>query len=156
MKDTPADAPRVIALPPLLFAATLVLGLLLHVLMPVRPLPVLPARVLGGVLLVTGLSIARWGERTMRRAGTNSRPNQPTLAIVTDGPFRFSRNPLYLATTGAYLGIALVLDALWPLVLVVPLLAVIHWGVVRREEAYLEEKFGQTYLAYKAQVRRWI
>lgn len=156
MNDARTDAPQVVALPPLLFAGTLGLGLLLHVLMPVRPFPVLPARVLGGILLLAGFFIARWGENTLRCAGTNSRPNLPTLAIVTDGPFRFSRNPLYLATTGIYLGVALLVNALWPLVLIVPLLAVIRWGVVRREEMYLEEKFGETYLAYKARVRRWI
>ncbi len=92
----------------------------------------------------------------MRRAGTNVRPDQPTLALVFDGPFRFTRNPLYLAATGLYLGIALLVDALWPLLLLVPVLAVLRWGVVAREERYLEAKFGEPYRAYKARVRRWL
>jgi protein-S-isoprenylcysteine O-methyltransferase Ste14 len=84
------------------------------------------------------------------------RPDQPTLAIVTDGPFRYSRNPLYLATTGLYLAIALLVDTVWPLVLLVPMLVVLDWGVVRREERYLEAIFGETYRVYRTQVRRWL
>jgi protein-S-isoprenylcysteine O-methyltransferase Ste14 len=92
----------------------------------------------------------------MRRAGTNIRPDQPTLALVTDGAFRFSRNPLYLAAAGLYVGVALLVHALWPLVLLIPMLAVLQWGVVAREERYLEAKFGDAYRAYKARVRRWL
>ena len=92
----------------------------------------------------------------MKRAGTNIRPDQPTLALASDGPFRFTRNPLYIAVTGLYLGIALLVNALWPLVLLIPVLAVLRWGVVGREERYLEAKFGEPYRAYKARVRRWI
>jgi len=92
----------------------------------------------------------------MKRAGTNIRPDQPTLAVVSDGPFRFTRNPLYLALTGLYVGITLLADALWPLLLLVPVLVVLQWGVVAREERYLEAKFGEPYRAYKARVRRWV
>ena len=92
----------------------------------------------------------------MKRAGTNVRPDQPSLAIVTDGPFRFSRNPMYLATTGLYLGTTLLVNTPWPLVLLPPMLLILHWGVVRREERYLEAKFGEPYRAYKSRVRRWV
>ena len=92
----------------------------------------------------------------MKRAGTNIRPDQPTLAIVSDGPFRFTRNPLYLALTGLYLSVTLLVDALWPLLSLVPALAVLRWGVVAREERYLEVKFGEQYRAYKSRVRRWV
>ena len=92
----------------------------------------------------------------MKRAGTNVRPDQPSLAIVTDGPFRFSRNPMYLATTGLYLGITLLVNTPWPLILLSPMLLVLHWGVVRREERYLEAKFGEPYRAYKSRVGRWV
>ena len=78
-----------------------------------------------------------------------------SLAIVTEGPLRFSRNPLYLSLLGMYLGITLLFNALWPLLLVVPLLIVTHYGIIRREERYLEAKFGDPYRAYKARVRRW-
>jgi protein-S-isoprenylcysteine O-methyltransferase Ste14 len=100
--------------------------------------------------------LARSAEAAMKRAGTNIRPDQPTLAVVSDGPFRFTRNPLYLSLTGLYLGITLLADALWPLLLLVPVLVVLQWGVVAREERYLEAKFGEPYRAYKARVRRWV
>jgi protein-S-isoprenylcysteine O-methyltransferase Ste14 len=108
------------------------------------------------VLLVLGMALATWGRATMRRGGTNIDPREPALALVTDGPFRFSRNPLYVAITLFYLGLTLIADALWPLLLLVPLLWVTHYGIVLREERYLENKFGETYLSYKRQVRRWI
>ena len=96
MTEPDQDSPGVIAFPPLLYAGTLALGVLLDVLFPLlHPLPVWRARILGVLLLVASLALAGWGQRTMRRAGTNIRPDQPALALVTDGPFRFSRNPLY-------------------------------------------------------------
>jgi len=106
-------------------------------------------RVLSGLL-------ARAAEAAMKRAGTNVRPDQPTLAIVTDGPFRYTRNPLYLASTGLYLAVTLLVNALWPVVLLPLILVVLHWGVIRREERYLETKFGEPYRAYRASVRRWL
>ena len=156
MPQPSTDAPRVVAFPPLLYAATLGAGLILQWLIPRHPLPPFPARLLGGLFLIGSAALARWGERTMRRAGTNVDPRQPTLALVVNGPFRFSRNPLYLSLTGLYLGIALLVNAVWPLILLVPLLAVVHWGIIKREEGYLEAKFGEPYRAYRAQVRRWL
>jgi protein-S-isoprenylcysteine O-methyltransferase Ste14 len=142
--------------PPFLFGGALILGLVLHWLWPVQPMPPAFSRPPGALLLVLSAALGFAGERAMRRAGTNVRPDQPTLALVTDGPFRFSRNPLYLAATGLYLGVVLLVDALWPLLLLVPVLAVLRWGVVAREERYLEAKFGEPYRAYKARVRRWL
>jgi len=92
----------------------------------------------------------------MHRAGTNVRPDRPATALVTGGPFRFSRNPLYLSLITLYVGITLLFDALWPLILLVPVLAFVHWGIVKREEHYLELKFGDAYRDYKTRVRRWI
>jgi protein-S-isoprenylcysteine O-methyltransferase Ste14 len=113
-------------------------------------------RVVGGLLLVAAIGLAGWGRRTMESGGTNVDPRQPATAIVTGGPFRYSRNPLYVAITAFYLGVTLLANALWPLILLVPLLLVTQFGIVRREERYLEAKFGDTYLAYKRRVRRWI
>lgn len=92
----------------------------------------------------------------MKRAGTDPRPSRPSTAIVTSGPFRFMRNPMYVGTTSLYAGVSLLANAVWPLVLLVPLLLVLRWGVVSREERYLEAKFGDSYRAYRAQVRRWL
>src|SRR6185436_11333149 len=101
------DSPGVIAFPPGLFGGTLLLGLLLHWFMPHRVMPALPARLIGAVLLVGSLMLAGWGRRTMEGGGTNVDPRQPATAIVTGGPFRYSRNPLYIALTAFYLGVTL-------------------------------------------------
>jgi protein-S-isoprenylcysteine O-methyltransferase Ste14 len=155
-EEKASDSPGVIAFPPLIFGGTLAIGLIAHFLFPIRPFPVMASRIVGTVLLVGSAALAKWGESTMRRAGTNVRPDQPTTAIVADGPFRYTRNPLYLATTGLYVGVSLLVDALWSLVLLAPLLAIIEWGVIRREERYLDAKFGETYRAYRSRVRRWL
>jgi protein-S-isoprenylcysteine O-methyltransferase Ste14 len=152
----PSDSPDVVVFPPALFGGTLVVGLLLHWLRPVAVLPPLAARLLGVVLLALSYALARSAEAAFKRAGTNVRPDQPTLTIVTDGPFRFTRNPLYLATTGIYAAVALLFNALWPLLLLVPMLAFLDWGVIRREERYLEAKFGDSYREYRKRVRRWV
>jgi protein-S-isoprenylcysteine O-methyltransferase Ste14 len=144
------------ACPPLAFLAALGLGLFLHWWMPVRLLPALFSRPLGAVLCLASIAVGIGGSVTMRRAGTNVRPDRPVTALVTGGPFRFSRNPLYLSLTALYLGITLLCDALWPLATLVPLLAVVHWRIVLREERFLEAKFGDEYRAYKTRVRRWI
>ena len=91
----------------------------------------------------------------MRRAGTNVDPGKPSTVIVDEGPYRFTRNPIYLANTLLYVGLSLVFNAVWPLLTLMPSLLLLHWGVVLREERYLEGKFGEAYLAYKRRVRRW-
>jgi protein-S-isoprenylcysteine O-methyltransferase Ste14 len=151
-----ADVPDVLVFPPLLFGVTLALGLLLHFIYPVNLLPVLLARVVGTLILIASVWLALSAKIAMSRAGTNVRPDRPTTAIVADGPFRFTRNPLYVAGTGIYVSITLLIDALWPLVLLVPLLVVLAKGVIAREERYLEGKFGETYRKYKSRVRRWL
>src|SRR5206468_1549983 len=150
------DSPGVIIFPPVLFIGTLLLGLLLHYLWPVHVTQLLGVRIVGVTLAVASIALAVWGSKTMRRAGTNVMPIKPALTIVTNGPFRFSRNPLYLANVIFYTGLSLAFNAVWPLVLLAPMLLVVHWGIIRREERYLESKFGDTYRAYKARVRRWL
>jgi protein-S-isoprenylcysteine O-methyltransferase Ste14 len=146
----------VLVLPPVLFGGAFLLGLALHWLVPITRLPGLPARLAGVVCLLVGAGLAHSGEKVMHRAGTNVRPDRPTTALVTEGPFRYSRNPLYVGVTLMYTGLALLIPALWPLLLLVPVLLVMRWGVIAREERYLERKFGEPYRAYLARVRRWI
>lgn len=156
MADPARDNPGVIAFPPLLFSSILVAGLVLHWFLPLRPLPGIVARPLGALLFIAGMLLASWGRKAMTAAGTNVHPGEPTLAIVTNGPFAHTRNPLYIAIIAVYLGAALLVNALWPVLLLVPLVVVTHLGIVRREERYLEAKFGDGYRAYYARVRRWL
>lgn len=151
-----SDNPHVIAFPPLLYLGTLGAGLLMHGFLPHQPFPPVFSRISGALLVIAGAALGRWGDVTMRRAGTNVDPRQPSLAIVTAGPFRFTRNPLYVSMIALYMGITLLADALAPLVLLPLLLLVTHFGIIRREERYLETKFGSAYLSYKRRVRRYV
>ena len=144
------DNPGVIARPPLIYLGALALGLGLHAAAGVPILPGTVARVLGVVLIASAVAIVVAAFRAMARA------ERPTTAIVTDGPFRYTRNPIYVALTLFYLGIGMVLNALWVLLLIVPVIVVMQLGVIAREERYLERKFGDKYLRYKARVRRWL
>jgi protein-S-isoprenylcysteine O-methyltransferase Ste14 len=153
---TAPDSPGVLVFPPLLFFGALFLGIALQLLWPVHLWPKLPARIIGAILVGLSANVAIPAFRRMRRAGTNVHPGKPTTVIVSDGPYRFTRNPIYVANTALYIGLTLLFNAFWPLVSLVPALLVLDWGVVRREERYLETKFGDAYLAYKSRVRRWL
>jgi protein-S-isoprenylcysteine O-methyltransferase Ste14 len=93
---------------------------------------------------------------TFRRALTPVSPRRQTTRLVCHGPYRYTRNPDYIGQLALYIGLALALNSLWPLIGLPMLLALIHWGVVLREERYLESKFGQEYREYTARVRRWL
>ncbi|MDF5729408.1 MAG: isoprenylcysteine carboxylmethyltransferase family protein [Rhizonema sp. PD38] len=156
MSKETVDNPGVIAFPPALFAGTLALGLLLHFIFPVNFLPPLIAIASSVVVLVGAALIATSSFRAMRRAQTAVNPSRPTTAIVSDGAFSFSRNPIYLSLTLLDVSIALLFNALWALLILLPLVVVVQNGVIKREERYLERKFGDEYLRYKASVRRWV
>src|SRR6476660_743996 len=149
------DKPGVIVFPPVLFVAALGLGIALQLKWPIHFGHALPPRIIGGILLVTSPFMAIPAFITMRRAGTNVDPGKPSTVIVDEGPYRFTRNPIYLANTLLYVGLSLVFNAVWPLLTLVPPLRPRHLGGVHREERYLEGKFGEAYLAYKRRVRRW-
>ncbi|HKW85830.1 MAG TPA: isoprenylcysteine carboxylmethyltransferase family protein [Nitrospiraceae bacterium] len=150
------ETPGVIAPPPLIYLAGVVIGVILR--NPV-PTPILPRGLgygLGAVLILTAVSISLWGVQVMRRAGTAVNPRIPTTTLVTTGPFRFSRNPLYVSLTLCYLGIAIAAQSLWTLALLPVVLAVMQYGVIYREERYLEGRFGAEYIRYRKRVRRWL
>ncbi len=92
----------------------------------------------------------------MHGAGTNISPLKPAISLVTSGPYRFTRNPLYLAMTLLFLGLTMLFNSWWGVILLVPLLVVLHWGVVRREERYLQLKFAEQYTEYRSRVRRYL
>jgi len=146
----------VIAPPPVLYAVPLGLGLLLERAIPAPLLPRTLARLLGGSLVAGATAVEAWFILTMRRAATPINPRKPVARLVTDGPFRVSRNPSYLALAALYIGIASLVNTRWPLFLLPTVLAVVQRGVIEREEQYLERKFGDEYRRYRARVRRWL
>src|SRR5262249_16870379 len=150
------DNPRVIALPPLLYAGAFLLVVVVRLLAPWPITRWAIALPVGLAVSVTAVALARWGRRTMQAAGTNVNPGLPATTIVMSGPFQYSRNPLYLALTLLYVGLTLAVNTWWGFVALVPLLATMHLGVVLREERYLDRKFGDSYRQYRAKVRRYL
>ena len=156
MDNASPDTAQVITFPPLIYGAAFIIGLLLHVAFPIHVLPTTLARGIGVGCVLVSLPLAIATLCALSRAHTPVDPMKPTTALVTEGPFRHSRNPIYVALTLLYLGVAFLVNAWWILLLVVPVLVVIRYGVIAREEAYLTRKFGDAYRQYTAQVRRWL
>lgn len=147
---------RVLVPPPLLYVAALAATLGLRALWP-APILDHPAHSWAGIgLLTAGLVFNAWGAVWLMRRRTPINPYKPTEALVTSGPFAISRNPLYVGLTVIFLGIVLLLDTFWGLAVLPPMLAMLHYGVVRREERYLERLFGDDYRRYRARVRRYL
>ena len=157
--DQPRDNPRVIAPPPLIALAALLLGLALDWLLPsfiLRGIFWFWTRLMiGAILIAAGTTLAIFAVRSFRRAGTNVEPWKPALTLVTSGIFAWIRNPMYLALIVLVAGIAISLGSDWMLVLVVPAALILHFGVVKREERYLETKFGESYRSYTHRVPRY-
>jgi protein-S-isoprenylcysteine O-methyltransferase Ste14 len=154
--DTP-DTAQVIIRPPLAWTLAVIAGFALNWLMP---LPFMPAALsagwLGGVVFASALALFGWAIITITRAGSNVPTNMPTTSIVDSGPYRFTRNPIYLGMMLGLVGLAIAFDSVWMLVTLAPFFLVIRYGVVAREETYLERKFGEVYREYRARVRRWL
>ena len=156
MSSDDQDKTGIVAPPPLIYLGALVFGLLLNGRFPATFLPSRITRTLGWPLLSGGVLLLGWFEWALRHAGTPASPYKPVSHVVTDGPFQYTRNPGYLSMTVIYTGIASLANALWAILLLPVALLVIQRGVIEREERYLERKFGEEYLRYKAQVKRWI
>jgi protein-S-isoprenylcysteine O-methyltransferase Ste14 len=156
MADT-ADTANVIVRPPIAWVLAVLAGLALNWLMP---LPFLPAVVssgwLGAIVFVLALVLVAWAITTMTRAGSNVPTNLPSTTIVEAGPYRVTRNPIYLGMVLGLIGLAIAFNSLWLLMALVPFALVIRYGVITREEAYLDRKFGDVYRRYRARVRRWL
>lgn len=153
----PADTANVVIRPPIAWALAVLAGLAMQwvVSLPFMPASV-PAGWVGGMVFVLALALIAWAIATITRAGSNVPTGMPTTTIVEAGPYRFTRNPIYLGMFLGLVGLAIAFDSLWLLATLVPFALVIRYGVVAREEAYLERKFGDAYRHYRARVRRWL
>jgi len=155
MTTAPPDTPGLKIPPPVLYAVPLALGLWANHLHPQPVLPSPAAPVVGAVLVALSLIgfVAVWA---FRRAGTSPNPWRPATALVVSGPYRITRNPMYLGFTLLYLGITLWVNSLWPLLPLPIILILIQRLVIVKEESYLERRFGEEFRQYRARVRRWL
>jgi len=153
------DNDGVIMFPPGVFFGGIVVGFAVWRFWPV---PLAPSgwsfalRVVGVVAIALGFALMLWALGWFMRIKTTPTHWQPTTAIAFDGPYRFTRNPMYVGMMLVQGGIAFCANALWPLVTLIPVLLVIRKEVIAREEAYLEAKFGAPYRDFKDRVRRWL
>jgi protein-S-isoprenylcysteine O-methyltransferase Ste14 len=142
--------------PPLVYIGAVALGLAFERLLPLRLFTASLSDWVGGALVFSALIFDVLAVRELRRARTTVRPDRPTSALVTRGPYRFSRNPLYLSLAVIQGGIGIWIDNLWVLALVVPTVAIISRTAIGPEERYLTDKFGPVYREYQNSVRRWL
>ena len=152
----PGAANLGIVRPPLVYLATIVTGSVLELAWPSAFLPRGFAAPLGSALVVAAVVLFLYSVGKFRAAGTPVPGNRPTTAIVRTGPYRFSRNPIYVAFSLLQLGLAAWIDSLWLIATLIVAIALMTTVVIPREERYLERKFGAEYSDYKARVRRWI
>jgi protein-S-isoprenylcysteine O-methyltransferase Ste14 len=155
--DGTEDTAQVIIRPPFAWGLAVIAGLALNWLVPLPFLPAeLPAGWLGAMVFVLALALFAWAIVTLTKAGSNVPTSQPTTTVAETGPYRFTRNPIYLGMFLGLIGLAIAFNSLWLLLTLVPFALVIRYGVVAREEAYLDRKFGHIYRRYRARVRRWL
>jgi protein-S-isoprenylcysteine O-methyltransferase Ste14 len=150
------DNPGINVPPPLIYVVPLALGLLLDRRAHLPFLPRGVSRGLGCSLLGGGVVLNVWFLKTIRNAEVPIRTDRPVPRLTTEGPFRYTRNPSYLALAVIYAGIAVLRNSLWAMLMLPLVVMVIQHGVIRREERYLERTFGEEYLAYKERVHRWV
>jgi len=151
------DKPRIKVVPPKLAGMFLLGSIIANFIFPLHPFEFWTSFFIGLLLPVPlGAVLVWWGFRTFADHKTDFRIDRPASCIVKTGPYAFSRNPIYVGGAILYLGIALLFDSGWSLFMLIPLMCIIHQRVVLPEEEYLEGKFGQEYLDYKAKVKRWL
>jgi protein-S-isoprenylcysteine O-methyltransferase Ste14 len=157
--ETPAseDHADVHILPPLLFLGSIALGVLLQFVFSFEFAMESGLRVpLGLALVAAGVGAIAWVMVWMRRTHQDPDPRKPTPELIAGGPFRFSRNPIYVGMALIQTGVGAALGNPWIVLLLVPTLVVLRRGVIEKEEAYLARKFGDSYARYRASVRRWL
>jgi protein-S-isoprenylcysteine O-methyltransferase Ste14 len=159
MRSPSSSGPDIRYPPPLLFVLGIVGGWLLYRVFPlplVGPTARSAAALVGWLLVALGSGLAVWGMATLRGAGTPIRPNQPASTLVTHGPYRRSRNPMYVGLSVVYLGVMLLVNSVWTVLFVPVVMAILFLAVIRHEERYLAATFGVAYVEYRQRVRRWL
>jgi protein-S-isoprenylcysteine O-methyltransferase Ste14 len=160
MPSDQSDNPGVIARPPRIYLAFLIVGIIMDRIWPAtstaQPFGGSMRFVVAFLCLIGGAAILSSAMRRFAAAGTNVPTPMPTMALVTDGLYSYSRNPIYIALSLIYVGLAIGADSAWGLIFLVPIIIVIRYGVIAREERYLERKFDGAYVDYRSRVRRWI
>ncbi|MFZ0496984.1 MAG: isoprenylcysteine carboxylmethyltransferase family protein [Methylocella sp.] len=156
MQNRTPDRANVIASPTVIFAGVLVLGFILDWLWPASFLPEGWDFALGLIVIFAAVNIKLFAAREMVRVKTTLNIRKPTNEIATSGLYSVSRNPLYIGMILLNIGIGCIVNSLWIFLLSAGLAATLQKGVIEPEEAYLEQKFGDKYLGYKAKVRRWL
>lgn len=145
--------------PPILFVSAFGVAWFLDNQLRALPFPAISpiaGRVIGAVVMIVGFYVTISGIAAFRRVMTAIFPNQPANELVTDGPYRFTRNPMYTGFTLVYIAGAFIMNSMWPLALLPIVLGLLFLLVIRREEAYLTDAFGQQYASYRNRVRRWL
>lgn len=141
--------------PPFLLLFSIGLGFAARWLAPAEFLPGVLARAVGPIVVAASFGLFLWAAFTMHRGNASIPTNEPTNSLVFRGPFRFSRNPIYLGMVSLLLGVGIWANSLWFIGLAALAVVLLIWGVISREERYLERNFGEEYLTYKRRVRRW-
>ena len=142
--------------PPAIYLVALLIGLGLDYLWPTSPLTSFWARIVGAALIIVSIPIMPPVLARYKKVGTPFDVRKPTTALITDGPYQYSRNPSYVSLTLLYVGLGFVLNNGWVLAIVVAVLLIMDLWVVRSEERHLKAKFGEEYFRYKSAVRRWL
>jgi protein-S-isoprenylcysteine O-methyltransferase Ste14 len=150
------DAPDVKIIPPLVYLAGIVIGFLATIWMPTKVVPNSVAWTVGGILILCGAVLAGSAILKFKDVGTTVRPDRAASTLVIAGPYKISRNPMYLGLALAYLGIAIAGQSVSALILLPVVLAIIQRRAIELEEAFLEKRFGANYVSYKERVRRWL
>lgn len=154
--NSKTDHPQIRIDAPVLLAITILITIVLQRFVPLPFLPSLPSRIIGAILFIGGISIGIPAFRGMLKAKTSPNPHRPTDALVFEGTYRITRNPMYLSMLVIYAGISIFVQNPWFIVFLPILAWLFTTWVIIPEEKYLEQKFGADYLDFKARVRRWI
>lgn len=142
--------------PPLLLGICVLMGFIARRFSPQHFVPEALSAIIGPVMVGTSFALCFWAINTLSRCGTTVDIRKPSTTVVSDGPFRFSRNPIYLSSSFLQIGIGVWANSLWFVGIALLSGGLLTWGVILREERYLENKFGPAYMSYRASVRRWL